>query len=100
MIQSLPSCALYNAEGDLLGYALIYHYGCIGMLNVLEEHRGKGYAKVIVSHLTSMCFDAEIDVYTIIEASNRASMKVHEDVGYEIVPNLQCFWIDCNRERL
>ncbi|XP_046576314.1 glycine N-acyltransferase-like protein 3 [Haliotis rubra] len=51
LITTLPSTCLYNREGALLGYALTYHYGCLGVLYVLEEHRGNGYGKVAMSQL-------------------------------------------------
>lgn len=88
MIRKLPSCCLYNSEGRMVGFAITYHYGCIGMLHVLEEHRGKGYAKVIMSHLARKCFQKWQCVSVFINPKNTRSIKLHEAIGFTLVPDL------------
>ncbi len=106
MIETLPSACLYTEKGDVMGYALCYHYGFIGMLYVVEEYRGKGYAKVIISHLAYTLLKNEDDAlgsntwlgkrgYTgvLIDESNTVSIKLHERVGFKIEPDVLLIWI-------
>ncbi|XP_046551473.1 glycine N-acyltransferase-like protein 3 [Haliotis rubra] len=88
MIRKLPSCCLYNSEGEMVGFAITYHYGCIGMLHVLEEHRGKGYAKVIMSHLAFKCLQKWQCVSVFIDPKNTRSIKLNEAIGFSLVPDL------------
>ncbi|XP_046328383.1 glycine N-acyltransferase-like [Haliotis rufescens] len=87
IIGKLPSCCLYDADGAMVGFALNYHYGAVGMLHVLAEHRGKGYAKVIMSHLASLCLQQCDEVFVLPDEENVASIKLHEDIGFKQVPD-------------
>ncbi|XP_046576315.1 uncharacterized protein LOC124284288 [Haliotis rubra] len=83
LITTLPSTCLYNREGALLGYALTYHYGCLGVLYVLEEHRGNGYGKVAMSQLALKHLQKKKEVFVMIQCVNVASIKMHEAIGFE-----------------
>ncbi|XP_071099456.1 glycine N-acyltransferase-like protein 3 [Haliotis cracherodii] len=96
LITSLPSTCLYNQEGELLGYALTYHYGCLGVLHVLEEHRGKGYGKVVMSHLALKHLQKKKEVFVMIQRVNTQSIKMHEGIGFEVIPDMSFVWIFCD----
>ncbi|XP_046550700.1 glycine N-acyltransferase-like isoform X2 [Haliotis rubra] len=83
IIGKLPSCCLYDADGNMVGFALNYHYGAIGMLHVLPEHRGKGYAKMIMSHLARLCLQQCEEVFVLPEEENEVSIKLQEDIGFK-----------------
>ncbi|XP_046345617.2 glycine N-acyltransferase-like protein 3 [Haliotis rufescens] len=95
LINKLPSACLYDEEGVLLGYALTYTYGYLGMLHVLEEHRGKGYGKVIMSQLALKHLKKKKEVYVIIECDNAPSLRLHGNMGFEVVPDVTVNWIVC-----
>ncbi|XP_046359267.2 glycine N-acyltransferase-like protein Keg1 [Haliotis rufescens] len=93
LITCLPSCCLYDPDGIIVGFAMSYHYGALGMLHVMEEHRGKGYAKVIMSHLAQKRLQTGKEAFIVIEESNAVSLKVHEGLGFKHVPNMKVVWI-------
>ncbi|XP_046576316.1 glycine N-acyltransferase-like protein 3 [Haliotis rubra] len=96
LITTLPSTCLYNREGALLGYALTYHYGCLGVLYVLEEHRGNGYGKVAMSQLALKHLQKKKEVFVMIQRVNTASIKMHEAIGFEVIPDTSFDWIFCD----
>ncbi|XP_067675996.1 glycine N-acyltransferase-like protein 3 [Haliotis asinina] len=96
MISKRPSTCLYNEKGDILGFALTYHYGCQGMLHVIKEHRGKGYGKVIMSQLALKNLQMKEEVSVLIESDNEPSLKLHKSMGFEVVPGVTANWIECN----
>ncbi|XP_067675716.1 glycine-N-acyltransferase-like protein 3 [Haliotis asinina] len=91
IVSRLPSCCLYDAGGNMVGFALNYHYGAIGMLHVLPEHRGKGYAKMIMSHLASLCLQQCEEVFVLPDEENKISIRLHEDIGFRQVPDSKRF---------
>ncbi|XP_046345607.2 glycine N-acyltransferase-like protein 3 [Haliotis rufescens] len=95
IIGTMPSCCLYDNMGHVVGYALTYHYGFLGMLHVKEEHRGKGYAKVIMSHLAHKCLQEQDYASVVVESDNCLSMKLHTDIGFVEVPDLKLCWMTC-----
>ncbi|XP_046555930.1 glycine N-phenylacetyltransferase-like [Haliotis rubra] len=94
IIGKMPSCCLYDNTGDVVGYAFTYHYGFLGMLHVKEDYRGKGYAKVIVSHLAQKCLQEQKYVSVVVESDNHLSLKLHTDLGFVEVPDLRLSWVD------
>ncbi|XP_067676564.1 glycine N-acyltransferase-like [Haliotis asinina] len=92
LISKQPSRCLYNDEGSLIGYALRLQNGTLGFLYVLEEHRGKGYAKVIMSHLASLCLQQMEEVYVHVHRNNIASICVHKNIGFHCPSNLGPLW--------
>ncbi|XP_046561440.1 uncharacterized protein LOC124270484 [Haliotis rubra] len=92
LISKQPSRCLYNEKGSLVGYALRYHNGSIGFLHVLDEHRGKGYAKVIMSHLASLCLQQMEEVYVEVRQNNIASICVQKSIGFRSLSNLGSLW--------
>ncbi len=71
-----------------------YHYGALGMLHVMEENRGKGYGKVIMSHLADKRLLNDREALVIIEESNAVSLKLHEDLGFTKIPEQMVVWIN------
>ncbi|XP_071114821.1 glycine N-acyltransferase-like [Haliotis cracherodii] len=93
LISKLPSCCLYNSEESMVGYALTYPTGYIGFLRVLEEHRGKGYAKVIMSHLASFCLQQIEEVHIKVRKTNNASFALHQSIGFETEDEDTGWWL-------
>ncbi|XP_067673928.1 glycine N-acyltransferase-like [Haliotis asinina] len=93
LIMKQPSCCLYNREGSLVGYALAYHYGYLGFLHVMKEHRRKGYAKVIASHIAALCLQQMEEVHLYVLKGNTASIALSKSVGFVPDPDY-CWWIE------
>ncbi|XP_071112468.1 glycine N-acyltransferase-like [Haliotis cracherodii] len=95
LIRKLPSCCLYNREGSLVGYALTYHYGYQGVLHILEAHRGKGYAKMIMSHLAGLHLQTMEEVHIHVHETNKASIALNKQIGFETnLPEDTSWWIN------
>ncbi|XP_067676803.1 glycine N-acyltransferase-like [Haliotis asinina] len=93
LIMKQPSCCLYNREGSLVGYALAYHYGYIGFLHVMKEHRRKGYGQVIISYLAALCLKHMEEVHLYVQEENKASTELTKSVGFEAVYDQASWWI-------
>ncbi|XP_067675792.1 glycine N-acyltransferase-like protein 3 [Haliotis asinina] len=95
LITTLPTTCLYNQEGEVMGYALTYHYGCLGVLYVPEKYRGKGYGKVAMSHLVQKHLQEKKEVLVMIQRVNIPSIKMHEGIGFTVLPYMRYDWIFC-----
>ncbi|XP_067676388.1 glycine N-acyltransferase-like protein 3 [Haliotis asinina] len=93
LISKQPSCCLYNREGSLVGYALARHYGYLGFLHVMKEHRKKGYAKVIASHIAALCLQQMEEVHIYVLEGNTASIELSKSVGF-VQNKDSCWWIE------
>ncbi|XP_067676386.1 glycine N-acyltransferase-like protein 3 [Haliotis asinina] len=93
LITKQPSCCLYNREGSLVGYALAYHHGYLGFLHIMKEHRRKGYAKVIASHLCALCLQQMEEAHVYILEGNTASVELNISMGFVPDPDY-CWWIE------
>ncbi|XP_046549164.1 glycine N-acyltransferase-like protein 3 [Haliotis rubra] len=92
LISKQPSCCLYNRESSLVGYALVYHYGYLGCLHVLKEHRRKGYGELITSHLAALCLQQMEEVHANVLEDNIASIALCKNVGF-VQDQDSCWWI-------
>ncbi|XP_064613176.1 glycine N-acyltransferase-like [Liolophura sinensis] len=81
-IENYPSVALFDAEGQLVAWELTTHFGIMGRLYVMPEHRGKGYAKYIISTLAQKCFAKDIKPVANLELCNYRSIRLHQKMGF------------------
>lgn len=90
IIHMEPSIMMTTDDGRHVGHMLGYPGGIIGMLFILPEFRGKGYAKVIISHLAQQLFDmGEEEVFLFVQENNKASLNLHTSVGFKVVKDAQ-----------
>nr|KAG5691454.1 hypothetical protein BaRGS_017297 [Batillaria attramentaria] len=95
MVQQFPSAALLTESGQHVGHMVGEHYGPMGMLYVQPEFRGQGLAKVIVTNLAQKYFGLGEDAYVIVETTNEKSLKLHQSVGFKVVPDIMVAWLGC-----
>lgn len=87
------SCRHRNADGSehLIGWAVTYNYGAIGLLHILDEHRGRGLAKHMVRSLLPLCAAAfECSPFAFITPDNDASRTVFRALGFQKMSD--CHW--------
>lgn len=71
--------------GRLLCRCMRSHNGIICALQTIEEARGKGYAKLLVKHISKKLADHSIIPYSCTRDFNEASIKVFLGTGYSLV---------------
>ncbi|XP_042289360.1 glycine N-acyltransferase [Thunnus thynnus] len=93
MIVNFPSCCVLDAEGQPVSWILTYASCAMGMLYTLPEHRGKGYAKVLVSTMAKRFHAQGFPVYCFIEEENVVSYKLFKNLGFTEDPSYREAWI-------
>lgn len=81
-IRTGPTCAI-RRKGELVAWGLTHDDGSMGFLHVLEQHRGKGYARTIGTALARKSIRHGIMPFVFIEAKNRASQRLTERLGFD-----------------
>ncbi|XP_069546232.1 glycine N-acyltransferase [Brachyistius frenatus] len=96
MISNFPSCCVLDAEGKPVSWILTYASCAMGMLYTLPEHRGKGYAKVLVSSMTKRQRAQGYPVYCFIEEGNMVSYRLFKSLGFTEDPSYRSAWFGFN----
>lgn len=96
LITNFPSCCLKDEQGQPVSWILTYDYCAIGMLYTLPEHRGKGYAKVLVSALAKRLHAEGFPVYCYIEEDSTVSYKLFKKLGFTEDPSYRAAWFEVN----
>ncbi|XP_055083220.1 glycine N-acyltransferase-like protein 3 [Periophthalmus magnuspinnatus] len=95
MVRNFPSCCVFDAEGRPVSWVLTYACCSMGMLYTVPEHRGKGYAKVVISELARRLFTEGYPVYCFIEEGNTVSYELFKGLGFnEEEPTYRESWFD------
>ncbi len=92
MLAHLPSCCVLDAEGKPVSWILTYASCAMGMLYTLPEHRGKGYAKVLVSTMAKRLHAEGYPVYCFIEEENVVSYGLFKNLGFTEDPSYRETW--------
>ncbi|KAM4598853.1 glycine-N-acyltransferase-like protein 3 isoform 2-T2 [Fundulus diaphanus] len=96
MVCNFPSCCVLDAEGKPVSWILTYVSGAIGMLYTLPEHRGKGYAKVLISSMAKKFFGHGYPVFCFIEEENLVSYQLFKSMGLSEDPSYRATWSEFN----
>lgn len=87
------SFVLY-ADSLVVGYCLCGNEGNIASFAILEDYRGKGYGKNLLSvtleHLKKNFDKALLQV----RVSNEKAIRLYKDVGFEVNKVLNCYYVD------
>ncbi len=70
--------------GDMaVAWIMTHDDGSVGMLHVLDEYRGRGFARRLVMAMSRDRHRKGKAVFAHIEPNNRASLNLFESLGYE-----------------
>uniref|UniRef100_A0A8C6SF42 Glycine N-acyltransferase-like protein n=1 Tax=Neogobius melanostomus TaxID=47308 RepID=A0A8C6SF42_9GOBI len=94
MVKNFPSCCVLDAEGRPVSWVLTYASCAMGMLYTLPEHRGKGYARVVVCALAKRLYTEGYPVYCFIEEENKVSFQLFKRLGFTEDPSHRYTWFD------
>ncbi|GAA6213974.1 glycine N-acyltransferase-like protein 3 [Lates japonicus] len=96
LIGNFPSCCITDSQGLPVSWILVYDYCAMGILYTLPEHRGKGYAKVLVSTMARRLHAEGYPVYCFIEEKNMVSLNLFKNLGFIEDPAYRAAWFEFN----
>lgn len=94
MISNFPSFCVLDADGRPVSWILTYDSCAMGMLYTLPEHRGKGYAKVLISNMAKRHHALGHPVYCFIEEENTVSYRLFTNLGFTEDPSYREGWFE------
>ncbi|XP_078129168.1 glycine N-acyltransferase-like protein 3 [Sander vitreus] len=96
LISNFPSCCITDGQDQPVSWILVYDYCALGLLYTLPEHRGRGYAKVLVSTMAKRLHAEGYPVYCFIEEENTVSYTLFKKLGFIEDPSYRAAWFEFN----
>ncbi|XP_053731100.1 glycine N-acyltransferase-like protein 3 [Synchiropus splendidus] len=96
MIRNFPSKCVLDERGQPVSWILTYNSSAMGMLYTLPEHRGKGYAKILISTMARSLHSEGYPVYCSIEEKNLVSYRLFQKLGFTEDPEYRAVWYGFN----
>ena len=83
-VKNCPSVGVFLKSDPThpVSWSLLSNYGYIRNLYTLEEHRGKGYGKIVVLSLMEQILEAGFVPAVGIEEENVVSAKLFTELGF------------------
>ncbi|XP_074532718.1 glycine N-acyltransferase [Halichoeres trimaculatus] len=97
-LSNFPSCCVLDAEGKPVAWMLMYNSSALGMLYTLPEHRGKGYAKVLICTMAQRLHAEGYPVYCFVEEENALSYRIFTKLGFTEDPSYRAAWFRVNED--
>ncbi|KAG1935942.1 glycine N-acyltransferase-like protein [Pimephales promelas] len=94
LISHFPTCCITDENNQPVSWLLLYDYCAIGMLYTLPEHRGKGYAKTLVTTMAKKLHSQGYPVYCFIEECNQLSYKLFTNLGFTEDGSYRAAWYE------
>ncbi|XP_067277127.1 glycine N-acyltransferase [Pseudorasbora parva] len=96
MILNFPSCCVLDADDQPVAWILTYPSCALGMLYTVPEHRGKGYAKALVTVMSKRLHSQGYPVYCFIEEGNQLSYRLFTSMGFKEETDYRAAWFVFN----
>lgn len=96
LISNFPTCCVMDSQGQPVAWILAYDYCAMGILYTLPEHRGRGYAKVLVSTMAKKLQAEGYPVYCFVEVDNIVSYKLFKGLGFIEDSTYRALWYEFN----
>lgn len=87
---------MLDAEAKPVSWILTYDYGALGVLYTVPEHRGKGYAKVLISTMAKRFQAQDYPIYCFIEEENMVSYRLLKNMGFTADPSCRFTFLGIN----
>lgn len=94
LISNFHSCCIKDEQGQPVSWILTYDYCALGILYTLPEHRGKGYAKVLVCALAKKLHADGFPLFCFIEEDSTVSYKLFKSLGFTEDPSYRAAWYE------
>ena len=72
------------ADDHPVAWMMTHDDGSVGMLHVLDDFRGRGYAKMLVKAMSRQVVQKGREAYAHIEPSNEPSLRLFQSLGFVI----------------
>lgn len=72
-----------KATNNLLSWVLINQYSELTMLQTLEEHAGRGFAKILVKQSSKSLAGQGVHPHAFVIVTNEKPRKIFEKLGFE-----------------
>lgn len=92
MIVNFPSCCVLDSDDQPVAWLLTYVSCALGILYTLPEHRGKGYAKALVTVMSKKLHSQGCPVYCFTEEENQLSYRLFTSLGFTDEPEFRAAW--------
>ncbi|XP_076655783.1 uncharacterized protein LOC143360636 [Halictus rubicundus] len=97
LIEMNSGIGLYLKEDNsLVSWVLHNDWHGLGMVQTLEQHKRKGYAKTVSSALAKSLGMQDISVTLFIVEGNSSSKKMFENLGWERIASI--VWIEVQKQ--
>lgn len=84
-IDHLPSAGVFLKENDeLVSWMMCVPPTGMGRLHTLENHRRKGYAKLVTQYLSKRLVQSGFIPYVHVVVKNEVACKFFENLGFEL----------------
>ena len=91
-IKNFPNVAIRSKEDEsLVAWEITYFTGAMGMLHVMEKHRGRGIAKFVIYKLAKKLTSRGHEAFCFIVEDNKTSIGLHLKCGFSIVHQCTLF---------
>nr|XP_055026895.1 uncharacterized protein LOC129416586 [Misgurnus anguillicaudatus] len=94
LITHFPTCCITDDNNQPVSWILLYDYCALGILYTQPEHRGKGYAKALVTTMAKRLHSQGYPVYCFIEDCNQLSYKLFTSLGFTEDPSYMAAWYE------
>lgn len=80
-------------DGTLCSWVIKNNFGGMGILQTSQEHKRKGYGRILAKHFSKYWTKKGLHVYCFIVTHNNASVQLFEQLGYKQEHAIT--WIHC-----
>ncbi|CAM4726115.1 unnamed protein product [Leuciscus chuanchicus] len=94
LISHFPTCCITDENNQPVSWVLLYDYCALGILYTLPEHRGKGYAKTLVTTMAKKLHSQGYPIYCFIEECNQLSYKLFTSLGFTEDCSYRAAWYE------
>lgn len=77
-----------KADDSLCSWIFKNHLLGLGVLQTVEKHRKKGYAKLLIKAVAKSMAEEGLDVHTCIVRHNSVSQNIFKNLGFNHVDNI------------
>ncbi|XP_034040343.1 glycine N-acyltransferase-like protein 3 [Thalassophryne amazonica] len=82
LITNFPTCCINDDQDQPVSWILLYDYCALGMLYTVPEHRGKGYAKIMICTMARRVHAQGYPVYCFVVDDNEVSYRLFKSMGF------------------
>ncbi|XP_065356120.1 uncharacterized protein LOC135950512 [Calliphora vicina] len=91
LIRQNDSVGLFD-NNNLVAWCLIHLLGSLGLLQVMDTHKRKGFGNLIVRYMSKLLAENEIEVTAPVVIDNVASRAMFEKLGFKVIEKV--YWAD------